>query len=258
MTANWSGSIIPSDAGACHRDAAPRIRAQGEARSGARLQRAGVGENLNRVADSFSWPFRGRWRQPWLMGVITLLFLPLTFVVVLGYAVEATREATERPRDGPPPLRLYPGGLWVTIALVLLSAPFAGVGYFLAGALHSPGLWQSTGTLLDVESVTAAALILALPWGIVVLLLMPHATARYAASRRARDLFDFASSLRSVRREFPEWNVTVAAIVTAWAIGLACSAVLCVGVVPGVFYAILVSAHATAALNSEGTGQPAR
>ena len=109
-----------------------------------------------------------------------------------------------------------------------------------------------------MEAFTVAVLILALPWGIVVLLLMPHATARYAVTHRARDLFDFSSSLRSVRRDFAAWNVTVAAIVTAWAIGLACAALFCAGVVPGVFYAILVSAHATAALNTEGTDQPAR
>lgn len=185
--------------------------------------------------------------------MIATLFLPLTFVLLLGYAVQAVRAG-----DGPPPWRAYPGGHWVALALVLLTAPFVVIGFFLAGALHIAALWRSSGTLLDVESVTAAALILALPWGIVLLLVMPHATARYAVSLRARDLFDFASSLRSVRREFPQWNVTVAAIVTAWAIGLACAALFCVGVVPGVFYAILVSAHATAALNPEGTDQPAR
>jgi uncharacterized protein DUF4013 len=214
--------------------------------------------DLNRIADSFSWPFRGRWRRAWLVGLVAVLLLPLLFVPLLGYAVQATRAAADRPGDGPPPWRLYPGGQWVTLALLLLTAPFAVVGYFLSMALHSPGLWQSNGSLLDVESATAAALILALPWGVAVLVLMPHATVRYAVSLRARDLFDFASSLRSVRRDFPAWNVTVAAIVTAWAIGLACTALFCVGVVPGVFYAILVSAHATAALSPEGTDQPAR
>jgi hypothetical protein len=197
--------------------------------------------------------------------VIAILFLPLTFVLVLGYAVAAVRAADEHPGQGPPAWRLYPGGLWVALALLLLTAPFVLVGTFVSSALHIATLWQSQGTLLDVESFTAAALILALPWGIVVLLLMPHATARYAATHRARDLFDFASSLRSVRRDFAAWNVTIAAIVTAWAIGLACAALFCVGVVPGVFYAILVSANATAALGSksaqrppEGTDQPAR
>jgi hypothetical protein len=197
--------------------------------------------------------------------VIAILFLPLTFVLVLGYAVAAVRAADEHPGQGPPAWRLYPGGLWVALALLLLTAPFVLVGTFVSSALHIATLWQSHGTLLDVESFTAAALILALPWGIVVLLLMPHATARFAATHRARDLFDFASSLRGVRRDFAAWNVTIAAIVTAWAIGLACAALFCAGVVPGMFYAILVSAHATAALSSkssqrrpEGTDQPAR
>ncbi len=197
--------------------------------------------------------------------MIAILFLPLTFVLVLGYAVAAVRAADEHPGQGPPAWRLYPGGAWVALALLLLTAPFVLVGIFVSSALHISALWQSHGTLLDVESFTAAVLILALPWGVVVLLLMPHATARYAATHRAGDLFDFANSLRSVRRDFAAWNVTIAAIVTAWAIGLACAALFCAGVVPGVFYAILVSAHATAALSSkssqrrpEGTDQPAR
>jgi len=190
--------------------------------------------------------------------VIAILFLPLTFVIVLGYAVAAVRAADEHPGQGPPPWRLYPGDGWVALALLLLTAPFVLVGMVVSNALHIAALWQSTGTLLDVEASTAAVLILALPWGIVVLLLMPHATARYAVTHRARDLFDFGSSLRSVRRDFAAWNVAVAAIVTAWALGLACAALFCAGVVPGVFYAILVSAHATAALNTEGTYQPAR
>jgi len=197
--------------------------------------------------------------------VIAILFLPLTFVLVLGYAVAAVRAADEHPLQGPPAWRLYPGGPWVALALLLLTAPFVMVGIFVSSALHISGLWHSSGTLLDVESFTAAALILALPWGVVVLLLMPHATARYAATHRARDLFDFASSLRSVRRDFAAWNVTIAAIVTAWAIGLASAALFCAGVVPGVFYAILVSANATASLSAkssqrrpEGTDQPAR
>jgi Protein of unknown function (DUF4013) len=190
--------------------------------------------------------------------VIAILFLPLTFVLVLGYAVAAVRAADEHPGQGPPAWHVYPGGYWVALALLLLTAPFVLVGIFVSSALHIATLWHSSGTLLDVESFTATVLILALPWGIVVLLLMPHATARYAATRRARDLFDFPNSLRSVRRDFAAWNVTIAAIVTAWAIGLACAALFCAGVVPGVFYAILVSAHATATLNAEATNQSAR
>src|SRR5205814_5798611 len=115
-----------------------------------------------------------------------------------------------------------------------------------------------TGSLLDVEAVVTAALFLAFPWGIVLLLLMPHATARFAATHRARDLFNFAASLRSVRREFANWNLVVAAIVTAWALGVACVGLFCVGIVPGIFYAILVSAHATASLHPEGADTSAR
>src|SRR4029077_3239766 len=104
----------------------------------------------------------------------------------------------------------------------------------------------------------AAAFVLALPWGLVMLLLMPHATVRFAASGRAIDLFDFPAAVRGVIRDFATWNLAAAAIVTAWALGLACVGLLCVGVVPGIFYAILVSAHAAAALHAKVANPSAR
>jgi hypothetical protein len=81
-----------------------------------------------------------------------------------------------------------------------------------------------------------------------MLLLMPHGTNRFASSGRPFDLLDVPTTLRSVGRDFATWNVAAAAIVTAWALGIACIGLLCLGIVPGIFYAILVCAHASAAL----------
>jgi hypothetical protein len=145
--------------------------------------------------------------------------------------------------------------LW---AIAVIAGPFVLVAIPIARVLHNASLWHSSSTLLDVEAATAAVLIVALPWGIAMLLLMPHAVARFAMSGSTRDLFDYAASLRSVRTEFAAWNLAAAAIVTAWALGVACVALLCVGIAPGIFYAILVSAHATASLHPEGSRSPAR
>jgi hypothetical protein len=139
-----------------------------------------------------------------------------------------------------------------------LTLPFAVAATLLAAALSAPDLWHSADPLLHVEGWTAAILIAALPWGILLLFLMPHATARFARTGRVRDLVDFPASVRSVRRDFASWNVAVAAIVTAWAVGVACIGLACIGLVPGVFYAILVSAHATATLHPEGEDPSAR
>ena len=46
------------------------------------------------------------------------------------------------------------------------------------------------------------------------------------------------------------------AIVTGWVLGVACIGLLCVGILPGVFYAILVSAHASATLQAPVTASP--
>jgi hypothetical protein len=195
----------------------------------------------------------------WVFGIIALLLLPLGFVPLLGYAIAATRSAAG---DGPPPWRLsgrlLADGAAVAVLLALVAAPFVVVAIPLSRALARPALWHSSGSLLSVEAATSAALIVALPWGLVMLLLVPHAVARFAATGAVRDLFDLVASLGGVRRDFTTWNVVVAAIVTAWAIGLACSALFCAGLVPGTLYAILVSAHATASLSPKAADPPAR
>ena len=197
---------------------------------------------MQRIADSFSWPFRASALR-WLPGMVCVLLLPLLFIPLLGYAVAATRAAAHDPPHAPPgwapSVRLLTDGFWVAAAILLTALPFAALFLPLASALH--GLGSAAGVV--------AFFVLALPWGLLALLVLPHATARFAAGGEKRDLFDFSAAVRSVRREFATWNLAVAAIVTAWAIGLACVGLLCVGILPGAFYAILVSAHACAALS---------
>jgi uncharacterized protein DUF4013 len=215
------------------------------------------------VAASFAWPFRGAWRSKWAIGALAVVLLPFAFIPLLGYAVAATRLASIDSKAGPPPWtissRLLADGLWTALAVILVTAPFALALNPLAAAIEQAHLWHvGDGSLSHVYGVVAAGFILALPWGILMLLLMPHATARFAATGNPLDLFNFAASVRGVGRDFATWNLAAAAIVTAWAIGLAGAGLLCVGVVPGVFYAILVSAHAAAALDPKIADSPAR
>ena len=194
-----------------------------------------------------------------MIGILAVIVFPLGAIPLLGYAIACTRSADG---DGPPrwriSSRLLVDGLVVLAGIALIALPFVLLGIPLAGALRNPAIWHSSSSVLNAEAAIASALILALPWGVVMLLVMPHAAARFALSGSPRDLFDFAASLRSVRRDFAAWNLAVAAIVTGWAIGFACVALLCVGLAPGIFYAILVSAHATASLHPEGSDPSTR
>ncbi|HSS62059.1 MAG TPA: DUF4013 domain-containing protein [Candidatus Limnocylindrales bacterium] len=206
------------------------------------------------VAESFAWPFRAG-PSTWIWGLVSVLFLPILFVPLLGYAIAATRSAELYPTVGPPPWRfplhlLWTGG-WTSLVLLLTLAPFVLAWNPLAEALSN-----RVGGELNAHVI--ALFVIALPWGLVALLLLPHATASFASTGNPQDLFDLGASLRGVRGDFATWNVVVAAIVTAWAIGIACAGLLCVGIVPGVFYAILVSAHAAAALRREGQSSSAR
>jgi hypothetical protein len=215
------------------------------------------------VADSFTWPFRGEWRSKWVVGVIVVLFLPVLFIAVLGYAIAATRSAQDDPAAGPPPWRLswrlITDGFWAALSVVLVALPFIVLFNPLAGALLDAHLWPSADRGLAIfYARVLALLILALPWGMVLLLVMPHATASFASSGRPRDMFDYVAAVRGVRRDFATWNLAAAAIVTVWALGAACVGLVCVGLVPGLFYAILVSAHASAALHQQGPVASAR
>jgi hypothetical protein len=210
------------------------------------------------VADSFSSPFRGDWKAAWLPGIVAVLLLPIAFIPLLGYAIAATRAAESDPAAGPPrwsvSIRLLTDGFWTSIAIALVTAPFLWALNPLAATLDDAHLWHVTDvSLSQLYAHVIAAFILALPWGLVLLLHMPHATARFARTGRPQDIFDLRSSINAVKNDFTTWNLAAAAIVTAWAIGLACIGLLCAGLMPGIFYAILVSAHASAALHAEGT-----
>jgi hypothetical protein len=218
---------------------------------------------VNLVAASFAWPFCGDWRARWVIGVFMVALAPITFVPLLGYAVAATRSASIDPAGGPPRWALSPrllaDGFWIALAVVLIAAPFVLAAGPLARLIEQLHLWRVPDPALSrLYANLAAGFALALPWGLVMLLLMPHATVRFAASGRAVDLFDFPAAVRGVARDFATWNLAAAAIVTAWAVGLACVGLLCVGIVPGIFYAILVSAHAAAALNAKVANPSAR
>lgn len=208
-----------------------------------------VRNSLHLVAESFAWPFRHASASTWAIGVVSVLLLPVLFIPLLGYAVAATREAQEGV-DGPPrwrlSLRLLSDGFWTALVIVITVLPFALALNPLAAGLH----W-----LHEPYAHVIAFFVLALLWGLVALLLLPHATAAFASSGEPRDLFNVAASVRGIRADFVTWNVVAAAIVTSWAIAVACVGLLCVGLVPGVFYAILVSAHAAATLQRKTAGQ---
>jgi hypothetical protein len=194
-----------------------------------------------------------------------VLLLPIMFIPLLGYAVAATRHAQDDPAQPPPPWRLSASlltdGFWTAVVLLLLSAPFVVALNPLADAIGGAHPWHGSYAQPQVFPHVEAALLLALPWGLLLLILMPHGTSRFAATRRPGDLFDFPTTLRELKRVFPAWNLVAAAIVTAWVIAVACVGLLCLGIFPGIFYAILVSAYASATLyppGPSGTNPPAR
>jgi hypothetical protein len=205
------------------------------------------------VAGSFGFPFRPGAARAWLIGIPLLVLLPIGVIPLLGYTVAVVRRAAADPEAGPPPWRPLPrllgDGSLLAILLAVLTAPFAVLAVLLAGPVGGLlGQRVADPTLAGAVAAVLAGAVAGLPWGILLLVLMPPLTARFARSGSPRDLVDFGAALRTVRADFGAWNLAVVAIVTAWAIGLCGLGLAVVGVVPGVLYAILVSAHATASL----------
>ena len=205
------------------------------------------------IAASFAMPFRSLSRASWLVGSLLVLLFPVGLVILLGHSVNVTRSA-RAGGDRMPGLRLTRRGALEGAAVtglgLLLTAPFAvalvPLQAHLLPALARGGL--GAGGLQQPVAVVIAAGLLSLPWALTMLALVPTGVAALARSGQIADLFAVTSSLRTVRTRFPVWNVVTAAIVSAWLLGLAAVAACGVGALPGVLYAILVSAHASAAL----------
>lgn len=207
---------------------------------------------MKRVTAAFGYPFRRGSARTWLIGIPLLLLLPLGLLPLLGYSVAAIRSSAADP-DGAPPAwspfgRLLTDGFWVALLIAIATLPFAFLAWLLEPALARLAGSVSDPVLRAGVAATMATACSALPWGVLLLLHAPAATANFARSGAARDLFNVPAALRLVRSRFPVWNLVVVAIVTAWALGVAGAGLACIGLIPGVLYAMLASSHATAAL----------
>jgi hypothetical protein len=118
-------------------------------------------------------------------------------------------------------------------------------------------VWHPAGDAVfdRAFALIATGVVAALPWGVAMLVLVPPTLARFALSGRARALADVRWALSCVRGRYAAWNLAVVAITTAWLLGLLCVVGFGIAVVPGAFYAILVSAHACAALAPDRTAR---
>jgi hypothetical protein len=212
-------------------------------------------------AHALGYPFRKGAGRAWLAGLPLLLLFPVSFVLVFGYALRATRAALEDPGAAPPPFaiegRLLRDGALSTTLVLLLTLPFALLDWWLSAAMSNVLQITHDAFFDRAYALIIVTFVLALPWGLAMLLLVLPSVAAYCVSGRPRDLFDPVGAVTRVRGRFLDWNLASVATVTGWALGLAASGLLCIGFLPGAFYAILVSAYATASLAPRPAPAPA-
>jgi hypothetical protein len=210
------------------------------------------------VIASFLYPFRrdGRLGR-WLVGVALVALLPVSFPLVFGYAVACIRASVQDPAAPPPRWRicwrLVTDGAWSALQAAVVTAPFAAGAWLLAGVLARA--WRPSGDALPSPALAwvVAVTVAALPWGVLLLLVLPPTLARFAITGRPADLAALRCAVACVRGRYAEWNLVLVAVTTAWALAAVGLALAGVGIVPGAFYAILVSAHACAALAPDRT-----
>ena len=211
-------------------------------------------------AHALGYPFRKGAGRAWLAGVPLLLLFPISFVLVFGYALRVTRAAHHDPQAPPPGFaleaRLVRDGA-LSAALVLgLTLPFALLAWWAAAAMSNVFQITHDAFFDRAYALLAAGILLAIPWGLLLLLWVPANVAAYCVTGSARDLFDPVQAVTRVRGRFLDWNLASAATVTGWALGFAATGLLCLGFLPGAFYAILVSAYATASLAPRSATAP--
>jgi hypothetical protein len=204
------------------------------------------------VAASFVFPFRSPRR--WLAGALLMAVFPISFVAVFGYAVSCIRAAAADPSAAPPAWRLsgrlLADGLWSSLQALALTLPFAVLTWLLTSALRGWRPTQSAAANSEL-ALTVAATAAAFPWGLLMLVVVPPTLAGFARSGRAADLVAVRRAFAFVRSHYAAWNLVLVGITTAWVLALASLLLAGVGLLAGAFYAILVSAHACAALSPD-------
>src|SRR5262249_44839815 len=133
----------------------------------------------------------------------------------------------------------------------VLTLPFVALAWLASGELGQA--WHPTGDRFvdSANALVVAVAAVALPWGILMLTAVPPTVARFAMSGRPADLASLTAVIQAVRGRFADWNLGIVTITTSWLLAAAGLAVALLGVVPAAYYAMLVSAHAWAALSPD-------
>ena len=159
------------------------------------------------VAAAFLFPFRGG--RPtvfrWLAGLALVALFPLTFVAVFGYAVACVRAASCDPGGGPPGWlaagwRMLGDGCWSALQAAAITLPFVALAWALS--VEVARLWHPTGDVFvdRALALTVGGSVAALPWGVLMLVVVPPTLARFALSGRPADLAQLGAVIACVRR----------------------------------------------------------
>ena len=143
--------------------------------------------------------------------------------------------------------RLLSDGGWSGLQAAGLTLPFVVLAWLVVRGLERA--WHPTGDRFidSANALVVAVAAVALPWGRDAHRGTPDRGALCCERAAGRP----GVALCGRRRRFADWNLVIVAITTSWLLAAAGLALALVGVVPGAFYAILVSAHACAPLSPD-------
>ncbi|MGB3905709.1 MAG: DUF4013 domain-containing protein [Anaerolineae bacterium] len=199
------------------------------------------------IGRSFTYVFED---EGWIMKIVIggiLMFIPIINFIILGYQLEVLKRVADG-MDIPLPEWDDFGGKFTKGLMAFLIALVYNIPTMLIVCLHigliAMAAAADSDALMSMAGLLTACEYCVLPvWGIVVVLVLPVAIIRYAATGEFMSAFQFGEIFSFIRDNVA--NYIVALIVTWVAFFVANFGVIAcfVGVLVTMFWAYLVMAH---------------
>jgi hypothetical protein len=204
-------------------------------------------ENLGKA---FVFPFHQKeWGLKLFIGSLFLLLsvIGLGIPVVCGYMVRVCQRVMNGEEEMLPEWSdvgvLFVTGVKYIVVVLIYQLPILliAIPLFSLAAVGTMGDFSGTSAVLPALSILGL-LLLTVPYTMLFILLLPVITYRFAISERILDGLDIASIVRDFRLQWPTVTAfAIAAAVVKILSGLGIL-LLVVGVLPALFYSLLVFA----------------
>jgi len=215
----------------------------GSFKDGARLK-----EDIMDIGKSFSYVFDDKdWLKKVAIGGL-LNIVPIVNLIPGGYAVRTLKNVSEGKDKPLPEWDDWGGdfmkGLMVTLASLIYAIPMFILGG-LSAAVSAIGSASSTSDAEAIAGVCAVGLsCLYALWGLVMGVILPAATVKYAKSGEFASFFRFSEIYRFISTNLGDYIIALLLSIVAFLVASIAGSILCgIGLLFTMFWVTLVGAH---------------